>query len=71
MTGDLVTIKGDSGWLRDAQRFPVIIYFDDESAYGYRLGGGQADVQIYGDNAVLNGLGWAWIRFMSILSYIY
>lgn len=71
MTGDLVTIRADSGWLRDAQRFPVIIHFDDESAYGYRLGGGQADVQIYGDNAVLNGLGWAWIRLMSILSYIY
>jgi multidrug resistance efflux pump len=70
--GDLEKIKGDSGWLRDSQRFPVIIIFDDESAKGYRHMGGQADVQIYtGNNWVVNTLGWIWIRVLSWLSYIY
>jgi len=57
--GDLQTIKGSSGWLRDSQRFPVIITFDDDSVIGYRRLGGQADV------------GWIWIRVMSWLSYLY
>ena len=70
--GDLETIKGDSGWLRDAQRFPVIITFNDDSVLGYRRLGGQADVQIYtGNNWIINALGWIWIRVMSWLSYIY
>jgi multidrug resistance efflux pump len=69
--GELVTIKGESGWLRDAQRFPIIIHFADENASGHRLAGAQADVQIYGGNAILNGLGWLWIRFMSLLSFVY
>jgi len=70
--GEAATIKGESGWLRDAQRFPVVIRFEDESAYGYRFAGGQADVQIYtGDNAILNALGRFWIRLMSWLSYVY
>ena len=70
-TGELMTIEGDSGWLRDAQRFPVRIQFSDEGAYGYRFGGAQADVQVYGDSAVLNALGWFWIRVMSLFSYVY
>ncbi|NOQ41919.1 MAG: biotin/lipoyl-binding protein [Desulfuromusa sp.] len=71
--GEAVTVKAHSGWLRDAQRFPVSINFDDESAEGYRFVGGQADVQIYTQNSnwLLNGLGWVWIRLMSLLSYVY
>ncbi|MEA3276532.1 MAG: HlyD family secretion protein [Pseudomonadota bacterium] len=70
--GEAATIEGDSGWLRDAQRFPVIIHFADDSARGYRFAGGQADVQIYtGDHAILNALGGLWIRLMSWLSYVY
>jgi multidrug resistance efflux pump len=70
--GEAATIKGNSGWLRDAQRFPVIIHFEDESARGYRAVGGQADVQIYtGDHPVLNALGWLWIRLMSWVSFVY
>ena len=69
--GGLSSVQGKSGWMRDAQRFPVIIYFDDYSEKGLRRIGGQADVQIYGDSMILNGLGWLWIRFMSLLSYIY
>jgi multidrug resistance efflux pump len=70
-TGELINIKGDSSWMRDAQRFPIIIHFADEGARGYRLVGAQADVQVYGSNAILNGLGWLWIRLMSLLSFIY
>ncbi len=69
--GSLVSIKSEAGWLRDSQRFPVIIYFSDERAYGLRRVGGQADVQVYGNNWLLNGLGWIWIRLMSLLSIIY
>ncbi len=70
--GQLQNIKTTSGWLRDAQRFAVIIEFTDDEAYGFRRAGGQADVQVYtGDHAVLNGLGWLWIRFLSMLSDVY
>jgi multidrug resistance efflux pump len=70
--GDVITIKGSSGWLRDAQRFPVIINFDDNSAEGLRMAGGQADVQIYtGENIIMDGLGWLWIRLLSLFSYVY
>lgn len=71
--GQLVSVKGSGGWLRDAQRFPVVIHFDDEDVVGYRYMGGQADVQIYTEksNVLLNTLGWIWIRFMSLMSYVY
>jgi len=71
-TGELETVKADSGWLRDAQRFPVIIKFSDDSSRGIRRHGGQADVQIYtGDHFIINTLGRIWIRLMSCLSYVY
>ena len=70
--GALPTLKGAGGWLRDAQRFPVIIRFTDDEAKGLRFVGGQADVMIYtGNNFILNGLGWLWIKLLSILSYVY
>jgi multidrug resistance efflux pump len=70
--GQAANVKSETGWLRDAQRFPVIINFDDDSARGYRLVGGQADVQVYaGDHSILNALGWLWIRLMSGLSFVY
>ncbi|WP_019028464.1 HlyD family secretion protein [Colwellia piezophila] len=70
--GGLATVESKTGWLRDAQRFPVMITFNDDSTKGKRRLGGQADVQIYtGDNWFVNGLGWLWIRVLSILSYVY
>jgi multidrug resistance efflux pump len=70
--GGLATVESKTGWLRDAQRFPVMITFDDDSTKGKRRLGGQADVQIYtGDNWFVNSLGWLWIRALSILSYVY
>ena len=70
--GDLESIESSAGWLRDAQRFPVYISFDDDSARGYRRLGGQADVQFYStDNWLINSLGWIWIRILSWFSYVY
>ncbi len=70
--GGVATVEGNSGWLRDAQRFPVFIVFNDDSAGGFRRLGGQADVQIYtGNNWIVNSLGWIWIRVLSWLSYAY
>ena len=70
--GQLETVKSSSGWLRDAQRFPVIVHFEGDAAKGLRRVGGQADVQFYSDrNTLLNGLGWAWVRLMSLLSFVY
>jgi multidrug resistance efflux pump len=70
--GTLRSIEGKSGWLRDAQRFPAIIEFSDDSTRGLRRAGGQADVIVYtGDHAILNVLGWLWVRLMSVLSYAY
>ncbi len=70
--GGLATVESKSGWLRDAQRFPVIIVFDDASAYGLRRLGGQADVLVYtGNNWIINPLGWLYIRLLSLFSYVY
>ncbi len=70
--GGLASVESKTGWLRDAQRFPVMITFDDDSTKGLRRLGGQADVQIYtGDNWFVNTMGWLWIRVLSTLSYIY
>jgi multidrug resistance efflux pump len=70
--GGLATVESKSGWLRDAQRFPVIIIFDDDRAYGLRRLGGQADVLVYtGKNWIINPLGWLHIRLLSLFSYVY
>lgn len=67
----LPTISVKEGWLREAQRFPVIITFDDDRSTGYRLEGGQADVVIYtSGNFILNSIAWLQIRLMSYLSYL-
>jgi multidrug resistance efflux pump len=68
----LPTIRPPTGWLREAQRFPVRIRFETE-AYpkGIRYGA-QASVVVYtGDNAVMDALAWLWIRAASWLSYLY
>jgi multidrug resistance efflux pump len=70
--GQLANVQSPKGWLRDAQRFPVIIRFADDSTAGFRREAGQADVVIYStDNVLMNALGWVWIRVVSVLSYLY
>ncbi len=78
--GDLPTVEKTRGWLRDPQRFPVIIettnYNYDvstelASGLGLRLNS-QADVIVYtGDLPFWNTLGKFWIRLMSLFSYVY
>jgi len=72
--GTLPTIQNSRDWLRQAQRFPVAIEFDavETERLGRVRPGGQAEVMVYtGDNAVMNLLGAAYIRLMSLLSYLY
>jgi multidrug resistance efflux pump len=70
--GALPSVGGQTGWLREPQRFPVIVRFSDDTSRGLRRAGGQADVVIYtGRNFVLNPLAWLWIRFLGLLSFVY
>jgi len=69
--GELPTIQGSSGWLRDPQRFPVIIRFSGEDAAGLLRSGGQADVIVYtGSHLILNAIGKLRIRVASLMSYV-
>lgn len=72
--GGLPTIENDRNWLREAQRFPVIIDFDPairREGIGWRVGS-QADVIVYsGDHSILNLLGRVYIRLVSWLTYAY
>jgi multidrug resistance efflux pump len=46
--GGLATVKSKTGWLRDAQRFPVMITFDNDSTKGKRrLGGASGYTNLY------------------------
>jgi multidrug resistance efflux pump len=73
--GTLPTIQNSRDWLRQAQRFPVIIGFDvaQDAALRRQLRvGGQASVIAYSEgHSVLRLLGEAYIRVMSWLSYAY
>ncbi|WP_298533584.1 HlyD family secretion protein [uncultured Algibacter sp.] len=69
--GGLPNINSKNSWLRDPQRFPVIISFDNETInkLPIRLGG-QVDVVAYtGNNWILNAIGSFRIKFNSWLSY--
>lgn len=70
--GGLTSVQTTQGWLRQAQHFPVLIRFIDDSATGYRRAGGQVNVIIYtGERPILNTLGSLYIRLISLLSHIY
>lgn len=69
--GTLPTVSSSKGWLRDPQRFPVIIKIEDDEALALIRTGGQADVIIYASNSsLLNFIGWFQIRISSWLSYV-
>ncbi|WFU90244.1 MULTISPECIES: HlyD family secretion protein [Rhizobium] len=68
----LPTIRNDSGWVQEAQRFPVRLNIEEDARPkgGVRYGS-QATVVIYtGDNPVTNAWGSLWIRIMSVLTYV-
>lgn len=73
--GQLPTIQNNRDWLRQSQRFPVIIEFEPGQADVLREHvriGGQVDVMAYSEGHPLLGiLGKAYIRFMSWMSYAY
>lgn len=72
--GTLPTIENQQNWLRDAQRFPVIIDLDEqvlEEGIGIRVGS-QASVIVYtGAHPLMNTLGRLYIRLLSYFSYLY
>lgn len=73
--GNLPSIQNDRDWLRQAQRFPVIIDFDtaQEDLVREQLRvGGQASVIAYGARSgPLAWLGKLYIRIASWLTYLY
>ena len=73
--GALPTIQNNRDWLRESQRFPVIIGFDTQQDADLRKQlriGGQASVIAYGEGTtLLRLLGKAYIRVASWLSYAY
>jgi multidrug resistance efflux pump len=72
--GALPTIDNNRQWLRDAQRFPVVIDIDNLGSgnlAGVRVGS-QSSVIVYtGDSWILNSIAWIRIRVASVLSYAY
>jgi multidrug resistance efflux pump len=72
--GSLPTIDNDRAWLRDAQRFSVLIDFDlkdQEDRLGIRVGA-QASVIVYtGDNWIMNFFGKIKMRLVSVFTYAY
>lgn len=73
--GTLPAIGNDRDWLRQAQRFPVIVQFDPQQhpdLEGVLRVGGQATVISYnGGGPLLKLLGKAYIRALGLLSYAY
>lgn len=74
-TGTLPTIQNDRDWLRQSQRFPVIIDFDAKQDAELREAvrvGGQAAIIAYGEGSgILKPLAKIYIRIASWLTYAY
>jgi multidrug resistance efflux pump len=69
--GDLPTVRSQQGWLREQQRFPVIIALDNKDIYKKLRQGSQANVVVYtGDSFILNTLAKFKIWFTSKVSYV-
>ena len=70
--GDLPTVENNRQWLREEQRFPVIISFNLPSAddrSGIRVGA-QASVVVYtGSNGFMNFISRMRMRILSVLTY--
>jgi multidrug resistance efflux pump len=73
--GNLPQVDNNRDWLRQSQRFPVVIGFDPHQSEGLRgqlRVGGQAEVMAFSDgHPVLRQLGGLYMRLMSWLSYLY
>jgi multidrug resistance efflux pump len=73
--GNLPQVDNNRDWLRQAQRFPVVIGFDrhqSEELRGQLRVGGQVEVMAFSDgHPVLRQLGRLYMRLMSWFSYLY
>ncbi len=73
--GTLPTIENNRDWLRQSQRYPVIINIDKEQhgqLQGHVRIGGQVEVMVYTEKAeLLKTLGKWYMRVMSWFSYAY
>ena len=70
-TGGLPNVTTSQGWLRDPQRFPVIIEIEDTEIMQKLRQGSQAEVVVYtGNNWLLNFLARTRIYIISKLSYV-
>ncbi|MFZ5674073.1 MAG: HlyD family secretion protein [Pseudomonadota bacterium] len=67
----LPIIKNATGWIRDAQRFPVRIQFEaDSQPKGIRLGS-QANIVVYaGGSGLTDAIGRLWITLVSYFTYL-
>jgi len=72
--GSLPTIDNNRQWLRDAQRFSVLVDFELPSAedrQGIRVGA-QASVIVYtGGGFLFNSIAWIKMRLVSVFTYVY
>jgi multidrug resistance efflux pump len=69
--GEMPTLRNQSGWVRDPQRFPVRLAVATEKAPPGVRYNSQANVIVYAaDNPVTSAIGWLWIRLVMILSYV-
>jgi multidrug resistance efflux pump len=69
--GDLPTVRSQQGWLREQQRFPVIIALDQAEVYGKLRQGSQGNVVVFtGDNFILNTMAKMKIWLISKFSYV-
>jgi multidrug resistance efflux pump len=71
-TGLPKTHQSNGGWLAPAQRFPVQLVLETGTG---RLSGlrynARASVILYtGEHPIANALAWAWIRLISVLTYV-
>jgi len=73
-TGTLPTIKNDRNWLRDAQRFPVLVDFPipmEQGRTNLRVGSQASLTVLTGDHPLLNALAKLEIWLVSIFTYAY
>ena len=69
--GKLPDIQSKQGWLRDPQRFPVIVVFNKDEVMKYFRPGGNVDVVVYtGDSYILNSIAKFRVWFNSKISYV-
>jgi multidrug resistance efflux pump len=69
--GDLPQVSTKSGWLRQPQRFPVMVELGEEVPPDLLRVGSQASVMAFtGREGILNPLGRLLMRLFSLLSYV-